>query len=115
MISLLISSVAFLVLVLSFSKDVARWIDYPKHPEYVRWFAWILALDALSAIPFASLRAQNRPARFAWVKMTNIAINILLNLFFLVFCPFILNHYSEGFMGRIITHVYHPNWGIEYI
>ena len=115
MISLIISSVLFLSLVLSFSDDVARWIDYPKHPEYVRWFAWILALDALSAIPFASLRAQNRPARFAWVKMTNIAINILLNLFFLVFCPFILNHYSEGFMGRIITHVYHPNWGIEYI
>jgi O-antigen/teichoic acid export membrane protein len=115
MISLIISSVLFLSFVLSFSGDVARWIAYPNHPEYVRWFAWILALDALSAIPFASLRAQNRPARFAWVKMTNISINILLNLFFLVFCPFILNHFSEGFMGRIITHVYRPNWGIEYI
>jgi O-antigen/teichoic acid export membrane protein len=115
MISLIISSVLFLVLVLSFSGDVARWIEYPDHPEYVRWFAWILALDALSAIPFASLRAQNRPARFAWVKMTNITINILLNLFFLVLCPFILKHYSEGFLGHIIINVYRPDWGIEYI
>jgi O-antigen/teichoic acid export membrane protein len=115
MISLLISSVLFLVLVLSFAEDVARWIDYPDHPEYVKWFAWILALDAISAIPFAHLRAQNRPVRFAWIKMTNISINIFLNLFFLVFCPFILSHSPDSFVGRIITSIYRPHWGIEYI
>ena len=115
MISLIISSVLFLVVVLYFSGDVARWIDYADHPEYVRWFAWILALDATAAIPFAYLRAQNRAARFAWVKMTNITLNILLNLFFLVLCPFILRHYPEGFFGRFIASVYRPHWGIEYI
>lgn len=115
MISLMISSVLFLAVVLSFSGDVARWIDYPKHPEYVRWFAWILALDSISAIPFARLRAQNRPARFAWVRMTNITINILLNLFFLVLCPFILSHYAESFFGSFITSFYRSTWGIEYI
>jgi O-antigen/teichoic acid export membrane protein len=115
MISLLISSVIFLVVVLSFSSDVARWIDYPDHPEYVRWFAWILALDAISAIPFASLRAQNRPARFAWIKMTNISLNIGLNLFFLLLCPFIMHHDPESLIGRFITTVYRPHWGIEYI
>ncbi len=51
MISLIITSVLFLVGVSYFAGDVARWIDYPNHPEYVRWFAWILALDAISAIP----------------------------------------------------------------
>jgi O-antigen/teichoic acid export membrane protein len=115
MISLLISSVIFLILVLSFSKDIARWIDYPSHPEYVRWFAWILALDSISAIPFAHLRAINRPIRFAWVKMTNISINIGLNLFFLLLCPFILSHYPDTSLARIITIIYRPNWGIEYI
>jgi O-antigen/teichoic acid export membrane protein len=115
MISLLISSVVFLILVLSFSSDVARWIDYPAHPEYVRWFAWILALDAISAIPFAHLRAMNKPVRFAWVKMTNISVNIGLNLFFLLLCPFILSHYPGTPTARIITSVYRANWGIEYI
>jgi O-antigen/teichoic acid export membrane protein len=115
MISLVLSSVIFLVLVLSFSEKVAQWIDYPKHPEYVRWFAWILALDALSAIPFAHLRAINRPIRFAWVKMTNISINIGLNLFFLLLCPFVLSHNPEGFFGHFISLVYRPDWGIEYI
>jgi O-antigen/teichoic acid export membrane protein len=115
MVSLLISSVIFLILVLSFSRDISRWIDYPAHPEYVRWFAWILTLDAISSIPFAHLRAINRPVRFAWVKMTNISVNIGLNLFFLLLCPFILSHYPENIFGRIITLFYRPHWGIEYI
>ena len=114
-ISLIISSVIFLILVLSFSEKVAQWIDYPQHPEYVRWFAWILALDAISAIPFAHLRAINRPIRFAWVKMTNISVNIGLNLFFLLLCPFIISHNPDGLTGHLISKIYRPNWGIEYI
>lgn len=114
-ISLFITSVLFLSFALFFSKDIARWIDYANHPEYVRWFACILALDSMSAIPFARLRAQNRPIRFAWVKMTNITINILLNLFFLVLCPFILKNYPDGIWGHFISSIFRPNWGIEYI
>ncbi len=115
MISIIISSLFFLAVVLYFSGDVARWIDYPDHPEYVRWFAVILALDSISAIPFAYLRAKNRPARFAWVKMTNITLNIFLNLFFLVLCPIVLKHIPETFIGRFIITIYRPHWGIEYI
>ena len=115
MISLIFSSVIFLLIVLSISGKVAQWIDYPEHPEYVRWFAWILTLDAISAIPFAHLRATNRPARFAWIKMTNISVNIGLNLFFLLFCPYILSHYPEGFFRHFILTIYRPSWGIEYI
>ncbi len=115
MISLIISSVCFLILVLLYSKQIAVWMLYPAHPDYIRWFAWILALDALSAIPFAHLRAINRPIRFAWVKMVNISINICLNLFFLLFCPYILNHNPDGLIGHLISKIYRPNWGIEYI
>jgi O-antigen/teichoic acid export membrane protein len=114
-ISLILSSALFLLMVLSISGKVAQWIDYPEHPEYVRWFAWILALDAISAIPFAHLRAINRPIRFAWVKMTNIALNIGLNLFFLLLCPFVMRHYPDGFFGHLISSIYKPHWGIEYI
>jgi len=115
MISLIISSLLFLVMVSFSAGNIARWIKYPDHREYVIWFAWILALDALSAIPFAYLRAQNRPARFAWIKMTNISVNIVFNLFFLLLCPFIMNHYSGTLPGRFITLIYRPHWGIEYI
>jgi O-antigen/teichoic acid export membrane protein len=115
MISLIISSILFLTVVSFFSGEIAKWIDYPDHKEYVIWFAWILALDALSAIPFALLRAQNKPGRFAWLKITNISVNIAFNLFFLLLCPYILSHFKDAFTGRIIRLVYRPDWGIEYI
>jgi O-antigen/teichoic acid export membrane protein len=47
--------------------------------------------------------------------MTNITINIILNLFFLVLCPFILRHPHDGFFGRFISLFYKPQWGVEYI
>lgn len=114
-ISLFLTSSLFLAFVLFFSNDIARWIDYSDHPEYVRWVAFILILDTLSALPFTRLRAQNRPIRFAWVRMTNIAVNILLNLFFLVFCPFILKNHPDSNTGHLISSFYHENWGIEYV
>ena len=115
MISLVLSTFIFLVLALSFSKNIARWIDYASHPEYIRWFIWIMALDALSAIPFAHLRATNRPGRFALVRMTNITLNISLNLILLLLCPYILKHFHDGFLGKIVGSFYRPKWGIEYI
>jgi len=71
--------------------NVARWIEYPDHREYVIWFAWILALDCNFSYTFAYLRAQNRPSRFAWIKMTNISVNIVLKPLLPAFMSFILN------------------------
>lgn len=115
MISLLLTSGIFLFLVSVFASPVARWIDYSDHSNYVIWFGWILALDAISAIPFARLRALNRPARFATIKLTGVFINILLNLFFILLCPYIFNNYSNSLAARLIGFIYRPDWGIEYI
>lgn len=115
MISLLVSSFFFLFLGSIFSKNIAVWIDYSNHPEYVRWFIWILILDSLSAIPFARLRAQNRPARFAGLKLINIITNIGLNLFFIILCPFLVKHETWISIHWFIRLVYNPSWGIEYI
>jgi O-antigen/teichoic acid export membrane protein len=115
MISLLLSSVIFLLFVTLFSDSIARWIDYSEHKNYIVWFGWILALDAVASIPFARLRAQNRAKRFATVNMINIVINIGLNLFLIVLCPLILNHNANGVLAKVIGIFYHNDWGIEYI
>lgn len=41
----------------------------------------------LSQLPFARLRLEQRPRRFVAIKLTNIAIYIGMNLFWLIFCP----------------------------
>ena len=90
-------------------------MEYPDHPEYVIWFAWILGLDALSAIPFARLRAQLRAGWFATVKFINILTNIGLTLFYLLLCPYVLKHSPEGFASGLIRLVYRADWSIEYV
>jgi O-antigen/teichoic acid export membrane protein len=114
-ISLLISSFVFLILVSVFSGSLAKWIDYPDYKNYIVWFGWILTLDAVSSIPFARLRAQNKAKRFATINMIGIAINIGLNLFFILLCPYILNKSGNDFLVEAISLIYRPDWGIEYI
>ena len=113
--SILFTSTIFLALTTSFSTTIADWIDYSNYSIFVVWFAWILALDAITAIPFARLRADNRPGRFALVKSVSILSNIIFNLFFLLFCPWIIHHYGDSYLGELINLFYRPDWAVEYI
>jgi len=114
-LSILLSTSGFILLSLAFSGSIAGWIDYPGHPEYVVWFALIIGFDVLSAIPFAKLRALNRPIRFAFIKLVNILLNISLNLFFILLCPWLMKHAGTGFYEHFLRFIYNPDWGIEYI
>ena len=115
MISLLFSSVIFLFAVSVYSGSIASLIDYAGHKEYVVWFGWILTLDAVSSIPFARLRVQNKARRFAVIKMAGIIINIGLNLFFILLCPYVQKHTGSGFLLQSVSLIYRSDWGIEYI
>lgn len=85
---LLVCTTALLTAVLLlFSGPIASSIGYPEHPEFVRWFGWILALDTLCVLPFARLRQQGKAMRFAGIKLGGIALNIVLNLLFLWYLP----------------------------
>jgi len=86
-ISIATTSTLFITLVVIFSRSISQWMDYADHREYIVWFAWILGLDAMTAIPFARFRLDNRPFRFAFYKLTNVVINVLFNIFFLWICP----------------------------
>ncbi len=112
LISLFITTTIFLIFAFGYSSNIASWIKYPDHVNYIQWLAAILALDTLSAIPFARLRAENKPARFATIKLINIAINIGLNLFFVLLCPFVLKNYSQGFLFEFVDTVFNPKLGL---
>jgi O-antigen/teichoic acid export membrane protein len=114
-ISVISTSLVFLLIVSFFSGSIARWIDYAGYKNYIIWFAWILSLDAISAIPFARLRSQNKAKRFATINMIGIAVNIGLNLFFILLCPYILKVHPNTFLANSISHIYRIDWGIEYI
>lgn len=86
-ISLLVSTSVFIILLLVFLQPVALWLKQPEHPEYVFYSLLIIALDALAAIPMAKLRLENKPIRFAAIRIAGILVNIIFIFFFLEFCP----------------------------
>lgn len=112
LISLLFTSVLFVVMMLFFRQNVAETLQYGNHPEYISWFVLVIAFDAISTLPFARLRAQNRPRKFAFVKLTNIAVNVILTLFFLVVCPWMVN---LNILPGVMEVIYSKEIGVGYI
>lgn len=108
-ISVLISTLMLCTILMVFTPVWSVLLQYENHPEYITWFALILGLDALTAIPFANLRQQNKAFAFASIKLLNIAINIGINIFFLVLCPKWVNDYE------FIQMIYNPAIGVGYV
>ena len=81
------TSLLSIVLVLSLIHPIASAIGYADHPEYVAVMYVTVAIDAFMAIPFAYLRYQHKPVKFAMLKIINILLNITLNLLYLIVLP----------------------------
>lgn len=111
LISLFVTSVSFLLVIYAFTDVFANWLDYENHPEYIRWIGWIMAFDAFTSIPFAKLRIESRPIRFAVMKLINIFANIFFNIFFLTICPLLLKNNPEHLVGLI----YSESIGVGYV
>ncbi|MFD0931666.1 lipopolysaccharide biosynthesis protein [Psychroflexus salinarum] len=77
--------------------------------QNLKLIIWILALDALAIIPFAWLRANSRPVKFAVIKTINVAVNLGLNVFFLLYLKDLAD--SSTFFKSI----YIANFEVSYI
>ncbi|WKN41466.1 oligosaccharide flippase family protein [Tunicatimonas pelagia] len=70
---------------------IAQWLGYPEDAHIVRWLAIIMLLDAFVAIPFAQLRLENKAKWFVITKLSNLGLQIGLQLFFLLLLPQLMN------------------------
>ena len=113
LISLLVTSIIFITTVYVFAQPISNWLQYPKTPEYIQCFALIVGLDAIAAISFAKLREMNNATRFALIKLTNIFINIGLNLFFIIYCPYAIENNLSSI--EFVNSVYSQEIGVGYI
>lgn len=84
-ISLAITTFLFLTLVIIFNYQLSQWLNIS--PKYLKILVGLLVLDTLVVAPFAYLRAMGKPIKFAFIKITNILIYVLLNYFFLWAIP----------------------------
>ena len=110
MISLLATSLLFVLLVNVFINPVASVMNYKENHDYIRMFAGIVAIDAITAIPFARLRRDNRPGLFSAIKITNVVVSLCLVFFLLKIAPGIYAG-SHGWFRS----VYNPEYKVGYV
>lgn len=111
MVSLIISTSVFTVILLLFNEQLAALVGISEHPEYFTWSAFIIAFDTLAALAFAKLRHEGRPVKFATVRIAGILVNIGLTIFFLSICPRLAAADPNGFIGTF----YNPDIGVGYV
>jgi O-antigen/teichoic acid export membrane protein len=110
--SLIISTAMFILMAIIFAQPVAEWLLYPNNKEYVVWFAIIVGLDAISSIPLARLRTENKAKTFAGVNIANVIVYVGFNLFYLGYC---LPLVESGGGNWLTETLYDPGTGVGYV
>jgi len=83
-LSVLLVNGIFLLLLLVFHQPLAEKMLFGDHPEYIIFLGIIVTIDAVSALPLAKLRAEEKAKKFAIIQLSSIGVNIGLNLFLLL-------------------------------
>ena len=115
----IVTAILFLTTMFLFTDPIANWLvesqsvtSIQEYTLFVKYFAVILAADALAVIPFAKLRAQGRAMRFGLIKIVNILTLVFCNLFLLFWLPSLMKDssfwqnfasgwYQEGWLGNV--------------
>jgi O-antigen/teichoic acid export membrane protein len=87
LISLIASSLLFLILILFYRRCISTWTGYGANPEYIVYLGFTLAFDAVAAIVFAKLRIENKVRKFVIFKIINVVLTIFFVFLFLEILP----------------------------
>lgn len=109
--SVLLTTVIFTGAILMLQTPIAGFLDLGNHVEYVVWIAAILGLDALSALPYARLRQENRPRKYAFTKVAGIIVFVGTVMFLFSMGEDIAQHNPEGWFAKF----YNKYWGLGFI
>ncbi|MGV3461606.1 MAG: polysaccharide biosynthesis C-terminal domain-containing protein [Flavobacterium sp.] len=100
-LSIIYTTGIFLVTALLFRNTLAGWAEIDV--QYITYTIWTLVLDALAIIPFARLRVDQKPMRYAAIKVGNVALYFFLNVFFLKWLPDIAKSSPDSFIGTLFV------------
>lgn len=109
-VSIVASTVLFTILLFAFKGSITSFIELRDHPEFVTWMIWITFFDTLAVIPFAKLRLEERPRKYAFVNLASALLNILLTLFFL----FVAKGAHDRDENSFLAFLYNPDIGVGY-
>ena len=112
-VSMLFMTVIFIILLGVFFDSFLNLFDFESNPLRLKLFIGILALDTIAMVPFAYLRASNRPVKYAVIKLINVAVIVVITLLGLKYIPDFLE--SGKSLPVIITDNYYKTPKVNYI
>ncbi len=87
---ILFAALTFVVLIWIYIDPLSSAMGYAQHPEYIMMLVLIVALDAITALPFAWLRFHRKAKVFSAIRVASVVINISSNILLLVVFPKVL-------------------------
>ncbi len=86
-ITMLFTIAFFIVILTVFFDSFLHLFDFEKNPLRLKLFIGILTLDTIAMVPFAYLRASNRPIKYAVIKLINVGVIVTITLLGLKYIP----------------------------
>lgn len=102
-------AVLFMSAILLFRGEISQVTGYAQTPSYIWVVGAIIAMDAISAIPFARLREQGQAKKYVVVRVVSVVVNVVLTLFFYSALPKLAAN------GGLFETIYDPNYGAGYV
>jgi len=109
--SMIMVTAVVVTCLLIWGAPIANLLQINLHPEYIKLVACVVALDALTAIPFSKLRFEGRPKKYAFIKVGGILINIFATYSLISLLP----QYADLHKGSFIAGLYQEHFEVGYI
>ena len=110
-VSLICSTIVLTAVLMLFNHSIASLISVKEHPEYITWGVLIIAFDTLCVVPLSKLRQENRPIKFAMIRISNILVNIGATYFLISVCPMLIAKNPNS----IVQLFYRKNLAVGYL
>ena len=85
MVSLLGTTGLFVLLAYLFLEPISGSMEIDA--QYLKWVVPVIALDTLMVIPFAKMRADQKPRKYALIKMLNVVLSVGTTVLFFTALP----------------------------
>ncbi|MCF8379890.1 MAG: oligosaccharide flippase family protein [Bacteroidales bacterium] len=109
LVSIIVSSLSFILLIFIFYERIASVLGYESSSKYILWMGIIVGLDALTSIPFARIRIQNKALKYSIIRIIEVLVNLFFNWFFILYCHNNYDNYDW------ISKVYNPDYRVGYV
>ena len=110
-ISIFGSTIILSILLLLSHTTFAHWLQLDKHPEFITYSTLIIAFDTLATLPFARLRQEGRPKKFATIRIISILLTIGFTYFFISVCPRLVSNQPDGIVAKYFI----KDYGVGYV